>query len=62
MSTIRPVRSGIARTANGVYVPAMNTKIIEWSSRASSACRLARVQRTRWYVADTPKSRHTVTA
>ena len=32
-STIVPVVPGSASTANGVYVPAMNTKIIEWSAR-----------------------------
>jgi hypothetical protein len=28
-----PVVRESSRTENGVYVPAMNTKIIEWSSR-----------------------------
>ena len=46
-STTRPVRSGIASSANGVYVPAMNRKIMEWSSRATSACRAGVDQLTR---------------
>ena len=33
MSPVRPVRSS---TLKGVYVPAMNTKIIEWSRRRIS--------------------------
>jgi hypothetical protein len=35
------------RTPNGVYVPAISTKIIEWSSRRSQARARGR-QVTRW--------------
>jgi hypothetical protein len=46
-------------TAIGVYVPAMNTKIIEWSSRFISACARG-LQVSRWYSADVPNSNVTV--
>src|SRR5687768_5121553 len=46
-------------TAKGVYVPAMNTKIIEWSSRRMIGY-IRRDQTRRWYSALVPNSRHTV--
>ena len=50
----RAGRSGIASTANGVYVPAMNRKIIEWSSRFISVRARVLRQVRRWYSALTP--------
>ena len=47
-------------TENGVYVPAMNTKIIEWSSRRMSWYARG-VQTRRWYRALVPNNAQTVT-
>ena len=41
------------RSANGVYVPAMSTKIIEWSIRFSARFRRGS-QEPRWYAALMP--------
>src|SRR5262245_7647264 len=46
-------------TANGVYVPAMNRKIIEWSRRRMTAHPRA-VHLRRWYRALTPNTPQTV--
>ena len=41
-------------SANGVYVPAMSRKIIEWSSRRIHRRTLGVRQVTRWYSALVP--------
>src|SRR5437588_9979226 len=48
-------------TQNGVYVPAIRTKIIEWSSRRIQA-RAERVQVMRWYSALVPSRAQTENA
>ena len=42
------VPGGSASTAIGVYVPAMNTKIIEWSARFIQTRARGEVQTCRW--------------
>ena len=49
-SRLIPQASFRVSRQNGVYVPAISTKIIEWSRRFISE-RMRRPQRTRWYVA-----------
>ena len=58
--TTAPRRPCSSRTQNGVYVPAMNTKIIEWSSRRITLYPRGD-QTRRWYSALVPNSVHTVT-
>ena len=58
--TTVPTRPRSSRTQNGVYVPAMNTKIIEWSSRRITLYPRGD-QTRRWYSALVPNSVHTVT-
>ena len=53
------LRGGSRSMQNGVYVPAMNTKIMEWSSRRISWYPRS-LHTRRWYRALTPNSAHTV--
>jgi hypothetical protein len=59
-TTQRAVPSSSSR-ANGVYVPAMRMKIIEWSSRCMTVCERP-VHEPRWKAAEVPNSSATLTA
>src|SRR4051812_10686682 len=54
-----PVGLDIASSVNGVYVPAMNRKIIEWSARFIHLYARG-LHRRRWYSALTPNNPSTV--
>jgi len=43
-----PIRPSNASNANGVYVPAMKTKIMEWSSRRAQRRRAVLFHGNRW--------------
>ncbi len=61
MSTAAADDRGRVSTAIGVYVPAMNTKIIEWSRRFITVWARG-PQLMRWYSAEVPNSSVTVAA
>ena len=60
-STTYPVGRGMASSENGVYVPAMKMKIIEWSRRFIHARTRRLCHHRRWYSALTPNRPSTVT-
>ena len=63
-STIRITSASVpfrASSATGVYVPAISTKIMEWSSRRIQRLAAGR-QVTRWYRALVPSSADTAPA
>ena len=55
-----PQVAGSATRQSGVYVPAMSTKIIEWSRRCMTSLACTEWAR-RWYAAEVPNRARTLT-